>query len=126
MHYSGIKRILKNGLKKLNCAIYLFLTGGLRAARSFPEDFSTGSFGGFHSATVVVWGHTGSSGGGMCDDDDDDGGDDGGDDDDGDDDDGDDDDVYVVASSSPPMQVREFVLESNVFPEQTKQLLVAC
>merc|ERR1712037_847205 len=31
----------------------------------------------------------------------------------------------VVASSSPPMQVREFVLESNVFPEQTKQLLVA-
>ena len=58
----------------------------------------------------------------MCDGDDDDG-DDG---DDGDDDDGDDGDVYFVASSSPPMQRREFVLESNVFPEQTKQLLVAC
>ena len=50
---------------------HLLLTGGIRAAGSFPEDFSTGSFGGFHSATVVVWGHTGSPGGGMCDGDDD-------------------------------------------------------
>ena len=43
-----------------------------------------------------------------------------------DDDDGDDDDIYFVASSSPPMQVMEFLLESKVLPEQTKQLCVTC
>ena len=42
------------------------------------------------------------------------------------DDDGDDDEIYVVASSSPPMQVMEFLLESKVSPEQTKQLCVTC
>ena len=65
-----MKRIFKKCLKNWIVA-HLLLTGGLWAAGSFPEDFSTGSFGGFHSATVVVWGHTGSPGGGMCDGDDD-------------------------------------------------------
>ena len=34
--------------------------------------------------------------------------------------------IYFVASSSPPMQVMEFLLESKVSPEQTKQLCVTC
>ena len=100
------KESLRN-VSKTELCHHLFLTGGLRAARAFPENLSS-SFGGFHPATVVVWSHTCRPSGDMCDCDDDD----------------DDDDIYFVASSSPPMQRMEFLLESNVFPEQTKQLLI--
>ena len=125
---------------------HLLVTGGLVAAGTFPGNFSGSFFGSFHSATCVEWGHTGSPGGEIYDyhdddgdygnddgdgadnddadaDDDDDGN---GNDDDGEGDDngdGNDDDIYLVASSSPFMQRRERLVEFDVSPEQTKQLV---